>query len=265
MRIASMLCALLGACRMTETQQNTWVHDPGYYSIEADGSRTARYSRIEEFTAHGTQALGERARIVNAYATAQHAPAPTIELVVFASELPPGIRLDGGVIDVTPDAPYEVIGQYQLAYVLATAPMERDILDDLERLAFVTGGDAVVIELQHDGLHVRGISGLVLHHRATVAPKPAATHHSVQLSYHATGAGCLTADELRAQIAARLGYAPWADAALPLHAEIAAADHGFVATVQLGETAPRKLTGTSCHAVTAAVISIVVIQIDESR
>ncbi len=261
--IAALVVA--SACSMTATQQNTWVHEPDYYSITADGSRSPRYSRIGEYTAFGAEGLGARARIIDAYAVAQHAAPPASDAVLFHAELPPGIAIDGRTVTVDPRAAFEPIGQYRLEYHLAAAPQDTEIVDDLHRLAKVTGADAIVVEVRHVGsadARVKQLGGFALRRRAVTAAAPRPARKTAQLDYRASD-GCPTSDDVGAAIAKQLGYVPWdRNAPSTLHVDVMAIDRGYAASVRLGEGAPRRLSGTTCKRVTDALVSVIVIQLD---
>lgn len=261
----ALVLLALAACAPPPPLQNTWVHAPDYYSVNADGTRSARYSRVDAYTAFGTSALGAQAVIAPAYERAQHAPPPARELVVFDAELPPGITVDGATMNVDPRAPYEPIGRFDVSYVLAAAPEERDIVDDLQRLAQVAAGDAVVIVVQHVGAadaRVRAVEGFVLRRRAPVAHATHAHRQTARLDYTAAPE-CPSGDQIARAIAARLGYSPWAAAApTTLHAEIAKDGRGFAASLRVGDARVRHLSAGTCKGVSDALVSIAVIQLD---
>jgi hypothetical protein len=261
------LLALAACASMTETQRNDWVQRPDYYSVDASGARLRRYSRIEQLVAYGEHGLGAQATIASAYESAQHAPPPEIETIVFAAELPPGITIDGRSVTVDPRAPYEPVAQFALGYWLEAAPQEPEIVDDLRRLASVTHGDAVVIEIEHVApadARVKTVTGFVLHRRElAAAPPPVDHHHKARLAYRASGDGCLDDAAFARAITSQLGYEPWdRDAAATLTAEIRGHRTGFTATLQVDRANPRRLSGTTCAGVTSALIAIAVLQLD---
>ncbi|HEY1812912.1 MAG TPA: hypothetical protein VGG74_11230 [Kofleriaceae bacterium] len=266
MRAAILVCAVC-ACAKQPMPANSWVSEPDYYSVGSDGARSPRYSRIDDYTAYGSGGLGAQARIGDAYASAQHAPPPAIDPILFREELPPGIAVDGATLKVDPRSPYEPIGQFAISYALAAAPAEPDVVDDLERLAAVTRGDAIVLRLVHVAdadPRVREMTGLVLRRRApaeVAAPPP--THRRAKLAYSASP-GCPTSDELGRAIAARLGYSPWdASATTELRAQITRAPRGFEASLQIG-AATRRLSAASCRGLGDALVAIAVIELEGS-
>ena len=266
MRSAFVTLALVGACAKQPMPPNSWVSEPDYYSIDRQGARSPRYSRIDEYTEYGAAGLGAQQRVADAYANAQHAPPPAIDPILFHEELPPGITIDGATLKVDSRAPYEPISRFDIAYRLAAAPAEPDVVDDIKRLAAVTGGDAVVLQLVHAAdadPHVRAMTGVVLRRRAPAAAAavPSPARRTAKLAYSAS-AGCPTTDELARAIATRLGYSPWnASAATELRAHIVTAPRGFEATLQIG-AATRRLSATSCRGLGDALVAIAVIELE---
>jgi hypothetical protein len=257
---------VLGACAKQPMPPNSWVSDPGYYSIALDGTRSPRYSRIDNYVAYGQNSLGAQARVSEAYASAQHASPPAIDPIVFHEELPPGITIDGETLKTDPRAPYEPIGRFDISYWQPAAPGEPDVVDDAKRLASVTGGDALVLAIVHVGAadpRVRGMTGLVLRHRQMipVGSTSSVPHRKAKLAYSAA-AGCPTSDELGRAISTRLGYSPWdSNAPTELRAQITPTPRGFEASLQIGAST-RRLSATSCRGLGDAVVAIAVIQLE---
>lgn len=265
MRALVLAIIVAGCASMDQTQQNTWVREPDYYSITVDGQRSPRYSRVDEYTEYGANALGAQARISDAYASALHAPPPQTPAIFFHAELPPGVTIEGRTVKVDPRAPFEPIATYQLGYVLASAPQETEIVDDLHRLANVTGADAVVVIVGHVGAadpRVKLVSGFVLRQRRVEPVQAPVKRTTAQLDYRATGDGCPSAADVRSAIAKRLGYSPWESGARTLHAEVAPSGRGFAASIRVGEGTPRTLSASTCGRVTDALVSVVAIQLD---
>jgi hypothetical protein len=276
---------VLAACT-PGIQRNDWVRRPSYYSVNRDGSRSAKYSRINQLVQYGPRGLGAQAQIAAAYEDAQHAPPPGRDVEIFNAEMPPGITIDNQMIHVDDRARYDVIARYEIGYWLEAAPQESEIADDLQRLAAVTATDAVVVEVRHmahGDPRVNFLSGLVLRKRQAAdargagserAPEqapgqaleraPVRVRRTARLDYIADGPGCLTTDELADEISARLGYVPWDPrATTALRVEIARREGSFEATLWLGDgAAPRRLTAASCRSVAEALISVVVTHLD---
>lgn len=136
-----------------------------YYSISKDGSRSERYSRINQYTAFGKNALGAQKRIADAYEAAQHQEPPTLDVEIYNASFPKGVSLDGGLIEIAEGAPYEAIGKFEFAYWLDSAPREAEIEDDVRRLAMVAKGNVMVIEVTrfaHADDRVNFVSGVIL-------------------------------------------------------------------------------------------------------
>ncbi|MBA3818021.1 MAG: hypothetical protein H0X17_03970 [Deltaproteobacteria bacterium] len=261
-----------------------FVRKDNYYSVDPNGARSKKYSRINQYTGYGEGALGAQATIAAAYEDAQHAPPPTVELQVYSAALPPGVSLEHGAVKIAESAPYEAIGRYELGYWLASAPQETEVADDLERLAAVTGANVVIVEVtrvSHADTRVNYLSGILLRKRAVAAdgasvPAPAIAPSTVptpakgarvraqaRLVYTAKPRGCLTTTEFADEVSARLGYSPWIDAATTaLHAEIVQRGTAYRATVRLTDGTTKELTGETCRTLTDAVISVVVVGLD---
>jgi hypothetical protein len=248
-----------------------------YYSVNADGSRSQKYSRVNQYTAYGQGGLGAQSTIAAAYEQAQHAPAPAIPIEVFNASLPAGVTIDQGAIQIAKDAPYESVGRYEIGYWLDSAPQESEVEDDLKRLAAVTESNVVVVEVTrvgHGDTRVNYLSGILLRKRGpSAAPgalakgEPASTDRvraKARLVYAAKPRGCLTQAELSDEISAKLGYSPWveSDVASTLRLDIVQQAGKFVATVVLADGARKELSGATCKTVTDAAISVVVVQLD---
>lgn len=247
-----------------------------YYSVNADGTRSKKYSRVNQYTSYGAGGLGAQAKIAAAYEDAQHAPAPNIEVEVLNAALPAGVTLEGGTIKIAPDAPFEAIGRFEVAYWLSSAPQETEVEDDLKRLAAVTSANVVVVEvarMAHGDPRVNFLTGILLRRggerasatEPTAQPARAGARSRARLVYAANAYGCLSASEFSDEVSARLGYSPWVeDSAIEIHTELVANGKAFRATVKLADGTRKTLTGVSCKVLTDAVISAVVVQLDSS-
>ncbi len=266
--LAAVIVAACGAC--TPGIYRAPVRQPNYYSVGPDGARSSQYSQINEWVTYGTDGLGAQARVAAAYEDAQHAPAPPVEIVVYNASLPPGVSIDDGTFAIAPDAPYEAVGRFELGYWLATAPRETAITDDLRRLAAVAGADTFIVEIRHVGHaddRVNYVSGVALRQRSvTRSPPSVAARRAARLEYRARGSGCLSPDEFADEVSVTLGYSPWREDAAPtLTVEVQPRDTDFLATITVPGARPKQLTGTSCRSVTAAVVAVVAVQLDEPR
>lgn len=249
------------------------VRQPNYYSINADGSRSEKYSRINQWSSYGTNGLGAQSKIAAAYEDAQHAPAPSVPVEVYNASLPPGVSLEHGTVKIEKDAPYEAVGRFEIGYWTQSAPRETEIEDDLRRLAAVTQGTTVVVEVQrvdHADDRVQYVNGIVLRKRGAAAapartartPRPR-TH--ARLVYKASGQGCLSHDEFADEVSAKLGYSPWqASADKTLYTEIRRGDGDYRATISVPGAEPKQLSGATCRTLTEAIVTVVVIQLDDS-
>src|SRR6185503_9300587 len=101
--------------------------EANYYSINADGSRSEKYSRVNQWSTFGAGGLGAQSAIAAAYEDAQHAPPPANAVEIFNAALPPGVTLDHGTVKIDKAAPYEAIGRYEIGYWKASAPHETQI------------------------------------------------------------------------------------------------------------------------------------------
>ena len=247
--------------------------EPNYYSINADGSRSDKYSRINQWSSFGTHGLGAQSAVAAAYEAAQHAPAPATAIDIFNASLPPGVTLESGTVKIAKDAPYEAIGRFELGYWKSSAPRETEIEEDLRRLATVAHGDTLVVEVSlfdHADDRVQYVAGLVLRKRRDVAapsagPKPAVERSRAQarLVYKASGGGCMNEAEFADEISAKLGYSPWqANATQTLRADIGRSETGYRATITIAGAEPKQLTGATCRTLLDAVVTVVVIQLD---
>jgi hypothetical protein len=273
--VAAFVALALAAGACTPGIYRAPVRQPNYYSINPDGSRSEKYSRVNQWSSYGTSGLGAQAKIAAAYEDAQHTVAPTLDVAVYNASLPPGVSLEHGTVKIAPDAPYEAVGRFEIGYWTASAPREHELEDDLRRLASVTRGDTIVVEVQrvdHADDRVQYMNGIVLRKRgasaAAPAPAPAAAaprpRAHARLVYKASGQGCLSEDEFADEVSAKLGYSPWrASAERTLHAELSRADGSYRATVSVPGAAPKQLSATTCKALTDAVVTVVVVQLDE--
>jgi hypothetical protein len=245
-----------------------------YYSINPDGSRSQKYSRVNEYSAYGTQGLGAQQTISDAYEKAQHAPPPQRDVKIFNSSLPAGVKLADGVIQVDKDADFDAVGRFEIGYWLDSAPNETDVKDDITRLAQVTDTDAVVVEVQHvthGDPRVNYLVGFVMRHKLQMlSDRPAPTaavvkkHVKAKLEYVTTARGCMSRGEFADEVSARLGYSPWVkDAELELSANIVEQAGSFKATIRSPKSEPKQLTGATCRNVTDAAIAVLVVRLDE--
>lgn len=271
---------------------------PSYYSVGADGVRSPRYARVNEYTSF--EGLGEQARISAAFEEAEHAPPPARDVEIFNASLPPGARLDGGLLHFDPGSPYEAVGRYELGYWYESWPREAQVRDDLVRLASVTETDAVVVEVHrvaHGDPRVTYMTGFVLRRRpdgsrggaveqgaqasaaraaaggpAKTGGRPAPRPQTRAALAYAGPRGCLTAEEFADEVSARLGYSPWQpgaptrvevtiEAAAPVQGHGRAGAPAFRAMVGDG-AARRALEGGSCRAVTDAAVAAIVVRLD---
>jgi hypothetical protein len=241
------------------------VREPTYYSINSDGTKSDVYSRVNEWSSYGTRGLGAQSTIAAAYEQAQHKPPPTYAVEIFNATLPPGVTLDHGALKIVDGAPYQAIGRFEIGYWKESAPHEAAIEPDLHRLAQVTGGDTIVIDVQHFDHaddRVQFMVGVVLQKRTQASHSTSREHARAHLVY--TGvAGCSNSDEFADEVSARLGYSPWQASGPELHAEIARANGAYVVRVsRLGAT-PRSLVGPSCKAAIDAAVTAVVVELDD--
>lgn len=261
----------LGAC--TPGIYRAPVRQPNYYSVNADGSRSEKYSRVNQWSSYGTNGLGAQTKIAAAYEDAQHAPAPDIAVDVYNAALPPGVSLEDGTVKIAKDAPYEAVGRFEVGYWAASAPRESEIEEDLRRLAAVTGANTVVVEVQrvgHADDHVRHMNGIVLRKRGDAASRGAAAMSAprprahAQLVYRASGPGCLSQDEFADEVSAKLGYSPWrASAKARLHTEIERGDDTYHARISMPGATAKQLHAATCKALTDAVVTVIVVQLDD--
>lgn len=270
--MAALVAVALAAGACTPAIFRAPVRQPNYYSINADGSRSEKYSRVNQWSSYGTSGLGAQSKIAAAYEDAQHAAAPAVDVAVYNASLPPGVSLEHGTVKIAPDAPYEAVGRFEIGYWTASAPREHELEDDLRRLASVTHGDTIVVEVQrvdHADDRVQYMNGIVLRKRGAVAatpPAPAAprARAEARLVYKASGQGCLSEDEFADEVSAKLGYSPWrTSAARTLHAELARGEGDYRATISVAGASPKQLSAATCKALTDAVVTVVVVQLDE--
>lgn len=251
---------------------------PNYYSVNPDGTRSDRYSHVNEYSAYGTAGLGAQQTISDAYEKAQHAAPPALDVKIFNSSLPPGVTLSNGVIEIDKDAPYEAVGRFQIGYWLSSAPKETEVKDDLVRLASVTASTVVVVEVQHVSHadpHVNYLEGFVLREKQLAAltgtgPTPPAApatkkpHAHAKLAYEARGHGCLSMGEFSDEVSAVLGYSPWTtDATRELKIRIAENAGAFKATITLPHAPSKDVQGATCQTATQAAVAVFAVALQE--
>ena len=272
MKASLVLATALVAC--TPGIFRAPVHQPNYYSINRDGSKSDTYSRINEWSSYGTHALGAQSTIAAAYEQAQHAPPPDNQVDIYNASLPAGVTLDRGTVKIDKDAPYEAVGRFEIGYWKSSAPREAYVEPDLHRLAQVAQGDTIVVEIQrfdHADDRVEYMVGLVLRKRAASPAPPALTaahapgHRAraqARLVYKAPGAGCLGEDDFADEVSAKLGYSPWQVSGRLVRTEISRGKDGYLAKVALPGAPPKSLTARSCRAVVDAAVMVVVVELD---
>ncbi|MDQ3341741.1 MAG: hypothetical protein M4D80_41870 [Myxococcota bacterium] len=263
--VRALLVVLVGAC--TPSIYRAPVRQPNYYSINVDGSRSEKYSRVNQWSSYGTSGLGAQPKIAAAYEAAQHAAAPSVDVTVYNASLPTGVSLEHGVVKIATDAPYTAIGRFEIGYWAASAPREHELDEDLRRLAAVTHGDTIVVEVQrigHADDRVQYMNGIVLRKTGTTTTATSRARAEARLVYKANGLGCLSADEFADEVSAKLGYSPWRESAQrTLHAELAHADGSYRAVISVAGAASKQLSATTCKALTDAVVTVLVVQLDD--
>lgn len=262
-----LVLVMLTACGLTR--------QPNYYSVNPDGTRSERYSHVNEYSAYGTAGLGAQQTVSDAYEKAQHAPPPALDVKIFNSSLPPGVTLSNGVVQIDKDAPYEAVGRFQIGYWLSSAPKETEIKDDLVRLASVTDATVVVVEvthMNHADPHVNYLEGFVLREKplaaltATGTPPPvkAKSHAHAKLTYEARGPGCLSMEEFSDEVSAVLGYSPWTtDATREVKVRIAGDAGAFKATITLPHAPSKDIQGATCQTATQAAVAVFAVALQE--
>jgi hypothetical protein len=249
---------------------------PNYYSVNPDGSRSERYSHVNEYSAYGTSGLGAQQTVSDAYEKAQHARPPALDVKIFNSSLPPGVTLSNGVVQIDKDAPYEAVGRFQIGYWLNSAPQETEVKDDLVRLASVTDATVVVVEVthvSHADPHVNYMEGFVLREKQLAAltatgptppPAPVKSHVHAKLAYEARGPGCLSMGEFSDEVSAVLGYSPWtADATREVKIRIAQDAGAFKATITLPHAPAKNIQGATCQTATQAAVAVFAVALQE--
>ncbi|MEO8845266.1 MAG: hypothetical protein ABI591_02085 [Kofleriaceae bacterium] len=247
---------------------------PNYYSINPDGTRSERYSHVNEYSAYGTAGLGAQQTVSDSYEKAQHAAPPVLDVKIFNSSLPPGVTLSNGVVQIDKDAPYEAVGRFQIGYWLSSAPKETEVKDDLVRLASVTNTTVVVVEvthMSHADPHVNYLEGFVLREKPLAMltatgplPPPTKAHVRAKLAYEARGHGCLSMGEFSDEVSAVLGYSPWtADATRELKVRIAENAGAFKATITLPHAPSKDVQGATCQTATQAAVAVFAVALQE--
>ncbi|MFT3693082.1 MAG: hypothetical protein QM831_08065 [Kofleriaceae bacterium] len=227
-----------------------------YYSVNADGSKSVTYARINEWSSYGQHGLGAQPVIARAFEDAEHAPAPVQTIDIFNSTMPPGVTIEAGIMKVEPGTKLEPVGKFELGYWVTDAPHEQDIEPDLHRLAQVVNGDVLVVTIghvAHGDDRVQYVTGYVLRKPSPMTadvPKPHA-----HLVYSAT-ASCPSEQVFGELVTKRLGYSPWQAIGPEVKTEILQSPAGFVAKVSFAGTHD-EMSATSCgEASDAAALAI---------
>ena len=268
---AFLLLTLLAVGGCTSGIYQAPVRKPNYHSINADGSQSKKYSRINQWSSYGTSGLGMQSRIAAAYEKAQHAPAPALEVEIYNASLPPGVSLEHGTVKIDEDSPYTAIGRFEIGYWQDTAPEESEVEEDLRRLAFITKADAVILEVQrvgHADARVLYMNGIVFRKReleAALDPVTPPRRAQARLDYQAQGQGCLSPEEFADEVSAKLGYSPWQpDATTTLHAQIRCNKGEHNATLSMPGAESRQLHGATCKALTEKLVTVLVVQLEKA-
>ena len=89
---------------------------------------------------------------------------------------------------------------------------------------------------------------------------------NVRLSYAANSQACLPEHSFAAEVAAKLGYWPWASDGVDfMTVDIRLAERTYVATLSLADQAAKQLTAPSCTLVTDALVASIVTHMELAR
>ena len=107
-------------------------------------------TRVNSYTPYGQFQPGESQRVSAEYARSLAGPVPTDwNVTILNSSLPPGMAMMNGRLLVSEDAPYEVLGQFEIGFRLdESAPTQSELPAYLKRFAKAARADVLVIEIQ---------------------------------------------------------------------------------------------------------------------
>ena len=106
-------------------------------------------TRVNSYTPYGQFQPGESDRVSREYTASLAGPVPDWNVTILNSSLPPGMAMMNGRLLVAADAPYEVLGQFEIGFRLdASAPTQSELPAFLKRFAKAAHADILVIEIQ---------------------------------------------------------------------------------------------------------------------
>lgn len=140
-------------------------------------------TRVNSYRTFGQFQPAESERVSKEYNESLRQPTPDWNVTILNSSLPPGMALVNGNLLVSPDAPYEVLGSFELGFRLdRSAPMQSELPAYLKRFAKAARADViVVIEIQgqqDQPQRVGVVTGLALHSKKGASAQPS-THEPV--------------------------------------------------------------------------------------
>ncbi len=106
-------------------------------------------TRVNSYTPYGQFQPGESQRVSDEYAKSMTGPVPDWNVTILNSSLPPGMAMMNGRLLVAADAPYEVLGQFEIGFRLDdSAPTQAQLPAYLKRFAKAAHADILVIQIQ---------------------------------------------------------------------------------------------------------------------
>lgn len=106
-------------------------------------------TRVNSYTPFGQFQPGESERVSHEYTASLLKPAPDWKVTILNASLPPGMAVVNGNVVVSPNAPFELLGRFELGFRLDdSAPTQSQLPDYLKRFARAANADTLVVEIE---------------------------------------------------------------------------------------------------------------------
>ena len=130
-----------------------------------------------KFTSFGEMTPGADRTVVTKYGALQKkkSPAPSKDEVrVYMKTLPPGVSMEGGTFEVSPDSQRTLIGTFEW-HGAGLLPSEFEASGELAKVAKAAGGnEVVVLEAAINQGYLNSAEGIIILHEGGTTESPAA-------------------------------------------------------------------------------------------
>jgi hypothetical protein len=133
-------------------------------------------TRVDTYTTFGQFQPNETERVKREYAASLATPPPNYDVTILNSSFPPGVAIVDGHLIAAPDAPYQPIADFQIAFRLdRTAPSQSELTPYLKRLAKVAHANMLVISIHQRAdmpEKIDYVDGVALRSKLAAPPPP---------------------------------------------------------------------------------------------